>query len=158
MANATRTGRRISVRDGSYTVDLYVFSCPNCGIIFGVPDEWDDWRRADHGSIYCPNGHSCSYSGPTKAEKDAKAQRERAEAAERQAARLGALLDQETAALQSERHRARALKGHMTRMRNRIANGVCPVPGCKRVGFSNVMRHIASQHPDWHHEHEHELA
>lgn len=60
--------------------------------------------------------------------------------------------------LASERRSAAALRGHITRLKNRIVAGVCPVPGCKRSGFSNVMRHVASKHPEWHADHAHDLA
>lgn len=43
-------------------------------------------------------------------------------------------------------------------IKNRIAKGVCPVPGCRRSGFTKVMAHIASKHPDWAAEHAHEIA
>ena len=69
------------------------------------------------------------------------------------AARL-ALEDQLAAAERS----ARAYRGHLTRMRNRIAAGVCPVPGCRRTGLTQTLRHIASQHPEWLAEHEHALV
>lgn len=36
-------------------------------------------------------------------------------------------------------------KGQLTKLRNRIANGVCP--WCQR-SFANVARHVEHQHPD----------
>lgn len=50
----------------------------------------------------------------------------------------------------STRRQVAARKGQITKMRNRIANGVCPVPGCKRSGFDNVASHIATVHPNFH--------
>ena len=44
----------------------------------------------------------------------------------------------------------RVLKGHRTRLKRRLANGVCPVPGCKRSFSDHAMvRHLATVHPDF---------
>lgn len=40
----------------------------------------------------------------------------------------------------------RAQKGQNTRLKNRIAAGVCP---CCNRSFQNVARHMAGQHPDF---------
>jgi hypothetical protein len=134
---------------------LVVWECPaqGCGIVYGIPQEFANSLQSQGGSYYCPNGHELSWD-----ETDADRERKRAERAER---RLRAEEDTSrrlTDNLRHQEHRARALKGHLTRMRNRIANGVCPVPGCKRSGFTNVMRHIAAKHPEWHHNHADELS
>lgn len=50
------------------TTALVVYPCCSCGIVFGVPKEWDEKRRADHRDFYCPNGHRLSYPGETKEE------------------------------------------------------------------------------------------
>jgi hypothetical protein len=130
-----------------YTGTLVVTGCW-CGITVGVPS--DLYRKAQNDSsfaIHCPLGHTFVYS---KGEADR--QRERAERAEADARRARASAtaarDQAAAAHRS----AIAYKGHATRLRNRIAAGVCPVAGCRR-SFANVRAHIAGQHPDWAHEH-----
>lgn len=54
--------RRVStVLNTRATVTLFIVDCANCGIIFGIPDDFDDRRREDGGSFYCPNGHTISY-------------------------------------------------------------------------------------------------
>lgn len=45
----------------------------------------------------------------------------------------------------SERRRA-ALKGQVTKIKNRVGNGVCPC--CNRT-FANLGRHMTHQHPAW---------
>ena len=40
-----------------------------------------------------------------------------------------------------------AAKGQLTKMRNRVARGVCPQAGCKR-SFTNLHDHVATCHPD----------
>jgi hypothetical protein len=146
------TNTRISGQLSAGRVDLYVLDCSNCGVIFAITTDYEDRRRADAKSFWCPNGHSVGWS-----ESEADKQRKRAEQAERnlkwtEAARIAAR-DQAQAAHNS----ARAYKGHLTRMRNRIAAGVCPVQGCRR-NFANVKAHVTSQHPQWAHEHAEALS
>lgn len=136
------------------TVRLSVQECCECGLVFGVATDFDTRRRADQKGFYCPAGHFQSYCGPTEAQQ----QRERAEAAERRA-------EMAEATARRQRERAEALdrsrsayKGQLTKIRNRIAAGVCPVPGCKRTGLTQTMRHIATKHPHWHDEHAKDLA
>jgi hypothetical protein len=97
-------------------------------------------RREDHQGFYCPNGHSNFYSGDNEAEKLRK-QLVRAEA-ERDRARVRANGEEARRRL-AERQRA-AAKGQVTKIKNRIANGVCP---CCNRSFENVRRHIETQHP-----------
>jgi uncharacterized Zn finger protein (UPF0148 family) len=136
----------IANRKHSYGIDvaLLVNACPTCGIVYGIPQDFSDACYRNGTRYYCPNGHSLGWS-----ETEADRQRKRAEQLAR---RLSG--SEDTAArwrenAERERRSAIAYKGHMTRARNRIAAGVCPVPGCKRSGFTQVMSHIASQHPGW---------
>lgn len=137
MPNATLT----------YTGELVVTSCW-CGISLALPSSLYRKMQADsEANAYCPLGHSFVY-GKNEADR----QRERADRAERDArlarASRDAARDQAAAAHRS----AIAYKGHVTRLRNKIANGVCPVTGCRRH-FDNVQAHIEGQHPDWAREH-----
>lgn len=117
--------------------------CGECGILFGMPDDFLTQRKRDGKTFYCPNGHGRHYS-ETEAQR-LKKQLERAQQNyeymrnSRDAAR-----DQADSAERSRR----ALKGVVTRQRNRAAAGVCPVDGCHRH-FQNLQRHIAGQHPDF---------
>ncbi|MGV8973690.1 MAG: hypothetical protein ACOH10_15325 [Rhodoglobus sp.] len=129
------------------TVDLYITTCPSCGIIHAIPQDLKVRRREQGGDVYCPNGHVWIFKT-----KEVDVQRKRADSlAERlkwaetgrQAAR-----DQAAAAERS----AAAYRGHLTRLKRSVAKGVCPVPRCRRT-FSNVLAHIQGQHPDWAHEH-----
>jgi predicted RNA-binding Zn-ribbon protein involved in translation (DUF1610 family) len=122
-------------------LQLYVFDCPNCGVIFGVDQTYDQRRRNDKQTFHCPNGHSMSYSGPTKAEKDAKEAKARAD---RLAASLTAEQDQRRAA---EREAAKS-KASEVRIRWRIGNGVCPC--CNRT-FTALAAHVATKHPEFAH-------
>lgn len=132
---------------------LVTIECARCHMLFAVPEQWEADRRRDHLGFTCPNGHSLSFQGESDVEKERRLRRN----AERQrdnaeSARLAAR-DQARAAERS----AAATRGHLTRLRKKIENGVCPVPGCRR-SFSNVRRHITGQHPEWKHEHPEVLA
>lgn len=132
----------------TYTGTLVVTDCCNCGMTFGVPAEFNRARLSDKASFCCPRGHWQAYVGKT-AEQE---QRERAERAERRQGWAEERANRLELERQAEANRARTLKGHITRLRNRIADGVCPVQGCRR-NFANVKAHIATEHPDWAHDH-----
>jgi hypothetical protein len=129
-------------RQISYSKTMYVMSCCNCGIEFGVPDDWDSERREDHKSFYCPNGHPQSYQGKTEAEllrvkldrekENSDWHRKRAEAAMEAKAR-------------AERQRD-AYKGHTTRLKKRVAKGTCP--SCSS-SFPDLAAHMAEAHPEY---------
>ena len=140
----------IAKRNHTYgtEVSLAVHACPACGIVYGIPTDFRDHCKSNGQRYYCPNGHSLGWS-----ETEAEIERKRAQVALRRAsaAEDTARRWRENAA--NQRRSAAAYKGHLTRAKNRIVNGVCPVPGCKRSGFRQVMDHIATEHPSWLHDH-----
>jgi len=112
-----------------------------CGIRFAVPRslhaEYLRKNEVKRGSfsLYCPLGHEFVPKGPSEADR----LREQLERANSRAARLSAELT----------HKEREIvtrKGHATRLRKRIAAGVCPC--CNRT-FQDLARHMAGQHPDY---------
>jgi len=116
--------------------ELYVEECCHCGIMFAIPQALEQRARKDQAIwFYCPNGHHQHYSGKT-------AEQKATERAKRAEARATALTDQLEA---SERSKS-ALKGVVTRTKKRIGKGVCP---CCNRHFTNVERHMHSQHPDY---------
>jgi len=44
-------------------------SCAQCGVVFSIPEKLEAQRRDDHGSFWCPNGHSNYFPGKTAEEK-----------------------------------------------------------------------------------------
>lgn len=124
-------------------VDLIVWECPSCGIVYGIPKKFADECRENGTRYYCPNGHSLGWS-----ETDADRERKQREATERRNAALVSQLDQAQSERDSYKNQARALKGVVTKTKKRAANGVCPVAGCKRH-FANVAAHVARQHPEF---------
>lgn len=126
----------IRLGDRIYTdaLTLEVIECAHCGTPFAVLEHMLNERRRDGETLYCPNGHSLSYTVTT--EERLRKQLESAQARARHEA------DQREAAERS----VRAHKGQATRLRKRIAAGVCP--SCKR-NFANLARHMHGQHPDY---------
>lgn len=112
---------------------LEVEDCTVCGVWFALPSKVLKERQTKGGSFYCPNGHSLVYRTPEVERQRKQIDRLRSQVVHEQ--------DQREAAERS----AAAYKGHLTKLRKRIDQGVCP--HCKR-NFPNVMRHMASQHPD----------
>jgi hypothetical protein len=123
------------------TVLLTTETCANCGVLFAVPDWFKNQRRKDHGTFYCPSGHSLVYNGPTEAEKEAKRYKEWYESEQR-------LARQRSAALMTERRKHAATKGQLTKTRKRAAAALCPVDGCKRH-IVQLERHLRTKHPDY---------
>src|SRR6185312_11726440 len=98
-----------------YTGTLVAISCGACGVTFGMPEGMYDARRNDHQTWYCPNGHPRAYHGRSEVERlkdDLKWARSTAQSWRDQA---------ETA-----ENRRRAQKAVNTKLKKRIAAGVCP--------------------------------
>ena len=43
------------------TTNFEPVTCCNCGIVFQVPEEFDENRQEDGKLFFCPNGHAQSY-------------------------------------------------------------------------------------------------
>jgi len=105
----------------NFEFQLVVQTCSSCGIQFGLPVHWNNKRREDHATWYCPNGHSQWYPSETDLEK------------ERRKSQM--LADQVRMEREQREKAERQLK--------RIEKGVCPK--CNRC-FKNVERHMKSKH------------
>lgn len=115
----------------------------DCGISFAVPDRWQEQKRNDHSIFYCPNGHQRAYNGESEEEK---LRRENQRLVQKRAELEDDIRDRD-AKLENERKRSTAFKGHVTRIKNRVSNGVCPC--CNRT-FRDLSRHMATKHKDYH--------
>ncbi len=133
---------RGEMKTQTHTTTLSVFECAWCGMLFGITEQFEQKRRKDHGDVYCPAGHSLCYSDQSEEERLKK----ELICAQEEANRKGSDLQ----AAQAERdfaNRSRSsIKGHLTRTKNRIGNGVCPC--CNRT-FKDLARHMQGQHPDY---------
>jgi len=141
-------GTHLKLAEAGYTYsptqDIHIITCAACSIPFGITTAFENRRREDHGTFYCPVGHSNFYPQDNEVEKLRKQLvREKDwrqwEADQRMAAEADA---------KHQRYVAGAAKGRITKMKKRIAAGVCPAPGCKRSGLGeDVAAHIKSCHP-----------
>lgn len=117
------------------SVDLTTITCGDCGIVFAMPDWYVTARRNDHRTWYCPNGHGRAWLQETREEKLAR---------ELKSAR--ALAVSRGDQLEATERSLRAQKAATTRIKNRVAAGVCP---CCSRSFQNLRRHMSGQHPDF---------
>ena len=126
-------------------VQLQVYTCATCGILFALEERWVQMRsERDNGVArgwHCPAGHVNVY------------RKNDLDRAKEQLALEHLLLERTRAArdraqdLASKRERQlSAQKGVTTRIKNRIARGVCP---CCNRSFENLHRHMQTKHPDY---------
>lgn len=146
-------GTHTIIQRNGYTIaddrTLTFTTCGVCQISHAIPTQMYNRCQSNADEYwYCPNGHYLHF-----AESDLDRERAARERAERRAADNADTARRWRENAEAEKRQKAAYKGHLTRAKNRIAQGVCPVPGCKRSGFEKVMSHIASEHPDWLHDH-----
>lgn len=115
--------------------------CCSCGIEFTVPANWKAKRQEDGSTFWCPNGHSQAYTESTT---DI-LRRERDRLAQQIAYKDDEIARQKSRADHLGRSRA-AVRGQVTKLRNRAANGVCP---CCNRSFANLRNHMKAKHPDF---------
>lgn len=116
--------------------DLAVVECGSCGVLFAMPAALQRKAVEDHDRwFWCPNGDKLHYTGETRAQK----LEHELKFAQREAGWLVAERDQAKASLSAQ-------KGVTTKLKKRIAAGVCPV--CKR-SFHSLTDHMAHMHPDY---------
>lgn len=109
--------------------------CCNCGMAFAMPKDYQERRRKDHESFYCPAGHRQHYLGETEETK----LRRKLESTEHR-------LSQEEDRRERAEEQSRQKERKYARIRDRVKNGVCPC--CNRT-FLNLGNHMKSQHPDF---------
>lgn len=126
----------------TFTTELELIECANCHMPFGMSIDFARDRRRDHGSFTCPLGHSQFFPGKSDVEK----LEERLAAEKRRHGWTESTLTHTRDQLQATEYSRRAEKAAKTRLKNRIAAGMCP---CCRRTFQNVARHIEGQHPDF---------
>ena len=121
------------------TTTYTIIDCSECNVLFGITGEFEQRRRTDGGTFYCPVGHAQHYRDST----------EKRLAREREAhARTIARFDQVRAERDAIERSRSATRGQLTKVKNRVANGVCPC--CSRT-FSDLARHMTAKHPDYAH-------
>jgi len=100
------------------------FNCAECGIVFFVPSYFYQERVSIGSTWYCPNGHNRVFREP-----DVK--------------KLERQLSEERLAREVAQNQAASARRALTRIKGRIARGVCPA--CNRT-FQNLKRHMDTKH------------
>lgn len=122
-----------------------------CGVQYAIPHslhtvmKLERERGRDH-FVHCPSGHQWSMAGETPVQQEARRLRETLVRTEQSLTAERSRHDQTKAELRETESRRRAEKGAKTKIKNRVAHGVCPC--CNRT-FQNLSRHMNTQHPDW---------
>lgn len=120
---------------------LETITCGECGCVFGLQSYHLKALQKDAGDFYCPNGHLRTFA---ESEADRLKTQLREKKAELEQTNSQNMWLRDTKAL-TER-RLSATQGVVTRIKNRVSNGVCPC--CNRT-FQNLQRHMHSKHPDY---------
>lgn len=110
-------------------------TCAECGIVFGLGEGFIHYRRKDHRTFWCPNGHTQVY----KAETDADRYKRLYEEAN---ARSVSVREE----YESLKRSAAKAKKELKSLKLRTAAGVCPC--CTRT-VSQLAAHMASKHPEY---------
>lgn len=126
----------LSSRTLVYTsADLSTITCGKCGGIYAISERFRQQKEEHSGYWNCPYC-DCSWGYGTstvdKLKQELDMERKRKEWAQTDA--------------KNERRRRIALKGQVTKIKNRVGNGICP---CCNRSFHNLARHMSSKHPDF---------
>jgi hypothetical protein len=105
--------------------------CYKCGVVFAMTEDFRQRRLRDRKEFYCPNGHGQHYLRESEGQKIQHLEARLASAGE---------------ARDHYKRSRDTMRGVVTKMKKRIGKGSCPC--CKRH-FTNVERHMKSQHPDY---------
>lgn len=129
---------------------LTTIDCGSCGGTYAISESFRQEKHNVGGSWTCPYCRcGWGYSGNSENERlkrEVERQKREVQSAENRVANERARHDQTRAELRETEARRRAEKGAKTRIKNRVANGVCP---CCNRSFADLHRHMASQHPDF---------
>lgn len=140
---STTTYNREGIDYGT-TVTLTTVICYSCAMPFAMPEELRQRRLKDHEGFYCPNGHRQYYIGESEEEKLKKqlAQKEKIIADKQES------INYWNEQYHNQLNSKRTLKGHHTRLKNKIQQGICP---CCDKKFGDLAAHMESEHPDFQH-------
>lgn len=130
----------------TFRTELTAINCGLCGGVYAISERYREQKHLASGFWNCPYckadwGYGESENGKLK----------------KQLAQEKHNAEQTQARLREERDRARhreavaerrraAMKGQVTRIKNRVGKGVCPC--CNRT-FLNLQRHMEKKHSDW---------
>ena len=123
-------------------VSLVPVNCPSCKAIFGLTEQALERFRGNGKCFYCPY---CQAEQGFFDSREEQLRKQLAREKERHEMTTRSLGHSRRLADRMERSR-NALKGVVTKTKNRIKNGVCP---CCNRHFKNLERHMKGQHPEY---------
>lgn len=115
------------------TISLLVEECIDCGVPFAMTEELIASLRYTGKTFYCPNGHPMIYGGEKKR-------------LERRIKELETDREWYRDEVERQKRTLAAARGQLTKIKKRVANGVCP---CCHRQFVNMARHMKMKHPDY---------
>lgn len=122
----------------TYEITIVTVQCCRCGIYFGL-DQWHmEKLKESRTNFYCPNGHEQYFPGQSMEEKLREMKKE--------LTRVSAGLDWWKIEAEEKARSLTATRGVVTRMKHRIANGVCP---CCHRQFAQLEKHMKTKHPEF---------
>lgn len=127
----------------NFTISFSDTHCCKCQARFAIPTDAYDRLRKSHDAHWCPlcgqQQHFTGLSDEEKLRKELEAEK----------ARKLEILGEANRLRESNAALGRSLKAQRSatkRIRNRVANGVCP---CCTRSFENLRRHMETKHPDY---------
>lgn len=121
----------------------YIYCCrKDCDAQIIMPGRVMQQYRDNHDWFYCYRGHRQYFPGKSDEEK----LKEQLENKERELASANKRREWTQQELEHEKRSKAAIKGQVTKMKKRAANGVCPC--CKRT-FANLASHMKTKHPKY---------
>jgi hypothetical protein len=121
-------------------ITFVVIDCGECGVQFGLSERFQQGKRESGGTFYCPNGHPRVYRVSELDETREKLANEK-----RNAEFWRQRTSEARKETEAERRSKAAVKGQLTKVKNRVGHGVCP---CCNRSFENLKRHMTSKHPE----------
>ncbi len=115
-------------------------TCAQCKEVFALHETTHATLTRSSGRFYCPWGHPLSFP---KGDSEADLLRKERDTLKQQMARSESDATFYRQRSEEAERRASAFKGVATRMKNRVAKGVCPC--CNRT-FANLQAHMETKH------------
>lgn len=131
-----------AIKKHEFTVELTTINCGECGGTYAINERYRQQKATEGGYWNCPYcrcGWGYGESENARLKKELDQERKRKEWAQQEARNANQKAEH-------ERRVGLGYKGALVKTKKRIGKGTCPC--CKRH-FSNVERHMATQHPEY---------
>lgn len=133
-------------------LEMTVYQCGSCDMVFGLTDAFVERRRNDKASFFCPWCKvGFSFTGESETERLRRELEQVKESRARETQRANAnrdLLRQEERSHAATKGVATKRKKEIERMHVYVGAGTCPVPGCRRH-FQDLDKHMKTKHEGW---------